>query len=115
MTLLGQDVLIIARKRNKPLRTWLEEWAAIVVNVAWKSLSDVHKLYPSADGVALASGTVVTVFNAKGNTNRLVTWIDYELQVIKALAVIAPRGVRQEPLESENVVEQGGKPNCSRP
>ena len=88
MTLLGQDVLIAAGKRNKPLRTWLEEWAAVVANVAWKSLGDVRQLYPSADGVALASGTVVTVFNAKGNSNRLLTWIDYELQVIEALAVL---------------------------
>ena len=88
MTLLGQDVLIAAGRRNKPLRIWLAEWAAVVLNVAWKNLGDVRRSYPSADGVTLGSGTVVTVFNAKGNNYRLLTWIDYDLQVIEALAVI---------------------------
>lgn len=89
MTLLGQDVLTRAGRRNKPLRAWLETWAAIVVRTAWHSLAEVRRTYPSADGVALRSGTVMTVFNVKGNEYRLLTWIDYDVQVIEALEVIA--------------------------
>jgi mRNA interferase HigB len=88
VTLLGQDVLTNAGRRKKPLRTWLAEWAATVANVQWRSIGDVHKAYPSADGVLLASGTVVTVFNVKGNTYRHLTWIDYDAAVVEALEVI---------------------------
>jgi mRNA interferase HigB len=92
VTLIGQDVLANAGRRNKPLRTWLAEWAATVANARWQSIDDVHKAYPSADGVLLASGTAVTVFNVKGNTYRLLTWIDYDAAVIEALEVITHAG-----------------------
>ena len=88
MTLLGQDVLMRAAARNKPLRMWLAEWAATVANAQWQSIDDLHKAYPSADGVLLVSRTVVTVFNVKGNAYRLLTWIDYDAAVIEALEVI---------------------------
>jgi mRNA interferase HigB len=88
MTLVGQDALVDAGRRNKPLRTWLTEWAAAVGHTDWDSIDDVRKTYPSADGVALTSGAVLTVFNVKGNHRRLLTWIDYQAQVVEALEVI---------------------------
>jgi mRNA interferase HigB len=88
MTLIGQDVLAKAAKRNKPLRNWLVTWSAVVANARWRSIEDIRKAYPSADGVPLSSGTVVTVFNVKGNDYRLLTWIDYDAEVIEALEVI---------------------------
>ena len=88
MTLVGQDVLQKAGRRNIPLRIWLAEWAAAVQVLEWQNIGDVHKAYPSADGVPLGSGTVVTVFNAKGNSYRLITWIDYDAQVVEALEVL---------------------------
>jgi len=88
MILIGQDVLTKAGRRNKPLRTWLTTWAATVANVEWYGIDDVRRTYSSADGVQLASITVVTVFNVKGNEYRLLTWIDYKAGVVEALEVM---------------------------
>jgi mRNA interferase HigB len=86
--LIGQRVLSDAGRKSKPLRTALTLWAATVRQVAWASLTDVRRTYPNADGVALASGTIVTVFNIKGRQYRLLAWIDYDAQVVEALAVL---------------------------
>jgi len=88
MTILGQDVLTRAGKRNKPLRAWLTAWVAAVSSIDWHSIDDVRRAFPSADGVALDSRTVVTVFNVKGNDYRLLTWIDYDAEVVEVLEVI---------------------------
>jgi mRNA interferase HigB len=88
MVLVGQDVLARAARKNVPMRKWLLGWAATVEGVEWRSLEDVRKTYPSADGVRLGSGTVVTVFNVKGNKQRLVSWIDYDAQVVEALEIL---------------------------
>ena len=88
MTLLGRDVLMKAGKRNKPLKAWLDEWIVVVEESEWQSIEDVHRAYPSADGVTLASKTVVTVFNVKGNMWRLLAWIDYESQIVEALEIL---------------------------
>jgi mRNA interferase HigB len=89
MTVIGQDVLTSAGKKNKPLRTWLTNWTTVAKEVEWTSLEDVRKDYPSADGVTLESKTVVTVFNVKGNNYRLLAWIDYDAQIVEALEVIS--------------------------
>lgn len=70
------------------MRTWLRVWAATVANSRWRSLDELRAAYPSADGVRLASGTVVTIFNVKGNAYRLLTWIDYDAAVVEALDVM---------------------------
>jgi mRNA interferase HigB len=88
MVLLGQDVLSKASRRNKSLRKWLTDWAVTVVNIRWESIRDVRRSHPSADGVSLSSGTVVTIFNVKGNEYRLLAWIDYETQMIEVLEII---------------------------
>jgi mRNA interferase HigB len=88
MLLLRQDVLQQAGKKNKPLKFWLDGWASLVSSTTWTSLKDIHKAYPSANGVTLRSGTVVTVFSAKGNNYRLLTRIDFEAEIIEILQVI---------------------------
>ena len=88
MTLLGRDVLAKAGKRNRPLTTWLNEWTVVAGGAEWQNIDDLHKVYASADAVVLRSKTVVTVFNVKGNQWRLLTWIDYDAQVVEALEVL---------------------------
>jgi mRNA interferase HigB len=88
MILIGQDVLRSAGQKNAPRRNWLTPWAATVESLDWRSLEDVRKTYPSVDGVKLKSGSVVTVFNVKGNNFRLLTSIDYDSGMVEALEVL---------------------------
>ena len=89
MTLVGHDVLRKAGRRNVPLRNWLATWAVVVANVIWQSIDEVRATYPSADGVKLDSGFVVTVFNVKGNEYRLLTSIDYDAEIVQVLEVLS--------------------------
>lgn len=66
----------------------LAAWAATVRRCTWRSLMDVRKTYRHADAVRAESGKVVTVFNIKGNHYRLVTAIDYKLQVLNVLCLL---------------------------
>ncbi len=88
MILIGQDVLCLAGLRMRTLKKWLERWAKIVENAEWNSLKSIRKAYPTADGVKLRSGAVVTVFNAKGNDYRLLTAIDFDSGIVEASEVL---------------------------
>lgn len=88
MQIFGRDVLYTKSHHQMPLRKWLLNWAAKVEKENWKSLDEVREAYPSADGVKLRSEIVVTVFNVKGNAYRLLTSIDYQLQVVAVLDVL---------------------------
>jgi len=89
MLLIGQEVLETAARKNTSLRKWLEHWAERVRRAEWMGIQDVRADYPSADGVKLRFEVVVTVFNVKGNTYRLLNAIDYESQTVAALDVLA--------------------------
>jgi mRNA interferase HigB len=88
MRLIGQDVLTKSLKKHPDARTWIFAWVATVEDAEWRSLDDVRRDYPSADGVKLASRVVVTVFNVKGNEYRLLTNMNYVAQVVQVLAVL---------------------------
>jgi mRNA interferase HigB len=88
MTLVGQHVLLRVERRNAPLRHWLTIWVSAVENATWSSLDDVYKEYPSADGIKMKGGLVVTVFNVKGNNYRLLTLVDYDEEIVQVLDVI---------------------------
>jgi mRNA interferase HigB len=66
----------------------LNAWANTVERAAWHSLMDVRKTYSHADAARVASGKVVTIFNIKGNHYRLITAIDYRLQVVNILRLL---------------------------
>lgn len=52
-------------------------WCQVVEKAVWTSLEDVRLTYPAADGVGN-----FTVFNIRGNRDRLIVSIDYESQVV---------------------------------
>ena len=64
-----------------PLTTWL----TVTKAAKWRNLMDVRKTFRHADGVKLTTGRVITVFNLKGNHYRLLTAIDYPMQVVNVL------------------------------
>lgn len=63
----------------------LTAWANTVERAAWHSLMEVRKTYRHADAVRVESGKVITVFNIKGNHYRLLTAVDYQLQIVNIL------------------------------
>ena len=65
-------LLDAAQTHGSDLGGALDVWYRIALKASWKSLVDVRKVFPSADGVG-----DYTVFNIKGNSYRLITVIRY--------------------------------------
>ena len=51
----------------------------------WRSLTDVRRVYPSADMVRVSSGKSVLVFNVCGNTYRLIVAMHFDRQTVFTL------------------------------
>jgi mRNA interferase HigB len=69
-------------ERHEDARTALERWLSLAETQMWRSLAELRATFPNADGVVLADGYVMTIFNIKGNKYRLITAIDYEFGVV---------------------------------
>jgi mRNA interferase HigB len=88
MELLGRHVLDRAIRRHTNCRRWIVDWMRAVEEAEWESIVDVRADYPTADGVKLGSGCVVTVFDVRGHTYRPLTEIDYDRQIVTALDLL---------------------------
>jgi mRNA interferase HigB len=66
----------------------LQKWERVVHTAKWQDIADVHRIYPHADGVQVASGNTVTVFNVKGNKYRLIAAIHYNRQRVYVLRLL---------------------------
>ena len=75
-------------KKHADAETALRAWYTVALAAEWRSLSDVRTTYPHADGVATASGDVLTVFNIGGGKYRLVARIRYDYQLINVRCVL---------------------------
>jgi len=60
-------------------------WLRIAQKANWHNIQDVRRELPSADGVEVASGRIVTVFNIGGNKYRLIVSIHYRWSMIYVL------------------------------
>jgi mRNA interferase HigB len=69
---ISRKKLLEAARTHSQLSEPLDVWYRISKKARWKSLVDVRKTFPSADGVE-----EFTVFNIKGNAYRLITEINY--------------------------------------
>lgn len=69
-------------EKHPRAKKWLQDWMQIVQAASWHGIQDVRRQFPSADGVKLKSGNIVTVFNAGGNNYRLLTTVVYRTQKI---------------------------------
>jgi mRNA interferase HigB len=88
MQILNVTLLDKKCRKYPDAARWLRTWLATVEQATWGSIQDVRKHYPSADGVVLAKGNVVTVFNVRGNTFRLLTSIRYSTQSVYIIDVL---------------------------
>ncbi len=66
----------------------LLSWFKVAAQADWNSIQDVRRQFPSADGVMVASGRTVTVFNIRGNHCRLIVDILYPLHLIYVCEVM---------------------------
>jgi mRNA interferase HigB len=81
MTLLNTRPLVQFARKHRDAAAALEHWVDSVRDAQWRSIVDIRKIYPNADGVRVkvkGHGIVVaTVFNIKGNEYRLITVVDF--------------------------------------
>ncbi len=75
-------------RKHSDARDWLDLWRQTAEAAHWRSIRDVRIAYPSADGVKLKSGVVVTVFNVRGNEYRLLTSIFHQRQDVYILDIL---------------------------
>ncbi len=73
MHVISRKMLLEGATKHAGLSVPLDAWYRITKRAEWKSLDDVRKVFPSADGVGR-----FTVFNIKGNSFRLIVEINYE-------------------------------------
>jgi mRNA interferase HigB len=78
-------VNIITRRRLKAwcrqhhqARSALLAWYGVSTKARWDNLSQLRHDFPNADGVVVASGKVVTVFNIHGDTYRMIAAVHYD-------------------------------------
>ena len=77
--IISRRKLLESARRHSESTVPLDTWFRIAKKAEWKSLEDVRKTYPSADGVPVGDKTY-TVFNIGGNKFRLIVKIEYEFQ-----------------------------------
>jgi len=88
MRLLNTRALERFARKHPDARTSLDAWRDAIEQAAWHNIQEARERYPSADGVKLASGAVVTVFNICGNKYRLLTSIFYDRQQALVLDIL---------------------------
>lgn len=74
--------------RHPDAKDALAAWFCVVKAADWRSLADVRRTYPHADGVRTRSGETLTVFNICGNKYRLVVRIRYEYRLANVRYVL---------------------------
>lgn len=72
MHVISRKKLLEAAEKHAGLGAPLDAWFRIAKRAAWRSLDDVRRTFPAADGVG-----GYTVFNIEGNQYRLITTINY--------------------------------------
>lgn len=63
-------------------RTALHRWLRIAQEARWRHFADLRQTDRTVDQVKIAGGVVVTVFNIRGNSYRLITQITYSLGIV---------------------------------
>jgi mRNA interferase HigB len=79
--IISRKTLREAAERHSGIESALDAWFRIANKADWRSLEDVRKTYPAADGVRVGD-KVYTVFNITGNKFRLIVKIEYEYRKV---------------------------------
>lgn len=81
--------------------SYLMAWLRVARKADWTGLHDLRRNYPRADGVQVASGNIVTVFNVCGNKYRLITAIKYSFGRIYVLRFLTHAEYDKEKWKAE--------------
>ena len=68
--------------KHRDAEEWLKAWMVTAKAAKWKDFNDVRKTYPRTTTALADSGSVVTVFKAKGNNYRFMVAIHYNTERI---------------------------------
>ena len=85
MRIIRVPFLVEAVGKFPKARKWIENWCSIAKEVQWRNIQEVRATYPSADTVAVDSGSKVVVFNVSGNDFRLIVAIHYNRGIVYTL------------------------------
>jgi mRNA interferase HigB len=91
MTILNAAAITKFARKHRDAARALDNWLGVAAGATWRSIAEVRRTFPSADGVPLArSGVAVvaTVFNIRGGHYRLITVIDFGRGVISIADVL---------------------------
>jgi mRNA interferase HigB len=80
--IIGESALKNWARIYPDAASWLRNWTKIAGGARWSSIRDVRTSYPHADGAAVKSGKVATIFNVAGNRYRMITAIHYNREII---------------------------------
>jgi mRNA interferase HigB len=85
MRIIKPSRIVEFARRHSGAQASLVGWLATAKAASWGSLVDVRQTWRHADGVKVASGRTVTVFNIAGNAFRLITAIHHDRQTVYVL------------------------------
>lgn len=89
MRVVNEEAISRFTRKHPDCRGWLENWLRTVRDAEWRSIVDVRRTYPSADGgVRVGSGGRVTIFDVSGNKYRLVAVVVFVGQTVVVLDVM---------------------------
>lgn len=96
MRVVSRKKLVEAATQHPDTSARLDAWYRITKKAAWNGLVDVRKTFRTAD----AAGSC-TVFNIKGNSYRLITWINYQTQKVFIRHVLTHADYSKEDWKSD--------------
>ena len=63
----------------------LGRWLELMETHDWSSIQQLHRVFPNAGAVTVASGRTVTVFNIAGNHYRLIVAVHFNTAIVYVL------------------------------
>lgn len=87
MRIIKESFLRDAATAYPKAAKYLAVWIATVRADRWENLSDLRRVYPSADLVVAGIGKSVIVFNVCGNTYRLIVAIHFDRGMVYKLRI----------------------------
>ena len=86
MRLVGRDIVDVFAKEHSDARSSLVRWTRVIEANSFKHLVDLKRTFPTADYVR-----PYTVFDIAGDRYRLITIVDYALEIVTVTHVMTHR------------------------